>query len=638
MAKGRIGVRVLACFLLWGGVNSAWAAPPTPQQMMGFRPKLEGIAVSTPPEAELAACKVELIKGTKTGNGRTPSGWLLRDPQGKPLRRFFDSDGDNRIDVWSYYLDGQECYREIDSNFNEKVDQYRWLGPNGSKWGVDLNEDGRIDTWKVISPEEASQEVLQAVIARDFARLQALMITKAELDALELPESVAGRIRDGVAQAGPKFQKTTAALINLDAKTKWVHLEVQAPQTAAGDALGAKGDLVRYRNAGLMYSAGDKVDSLQLGDLIQVGRAWRIAAAPAPGFPVDAPEDKVADNTGSPNVKILKEIEPFLPELQKVDAEAPKGGAPADVVRYNLARAAVLEKIVGALKGDHKEDRDTWVRQLADCLSAAAQNSPNEPAAHARLVQWRDAIAKDGGSQSLVAYVTFREMSADYARNLATTKPAEMAKVQEVWRERLAKFVADFPAADDAPEALMQLGMISEFVGKETEAKNWYGHLVKHFKAHTLAPKAAGALKRLNSEGKELELAGPTLEGSTAFDIAKLKGKVVVVYYWASWNQQCAADFDKLKTIVSANGGKGVELVTVNLDNSAGEAVNFLRGKPIASTHLYQQPGGLDCPLAVNYGVMVLPNLFLVGRDGKVVSHTVQMSGLEDEIKKLMEK
>ena len=46
----------------------------------------------------------------------------------------------------------------------------------------------------------------------------------------------------------------------------------------------------------------------------------------------------------------------------------------------------------------------------------------------------------------------------------------------------------------------------------------------------------------------------------------------------------------------------------------------------------------LESPLAVQYGVMVLPNLFLVGRDGKVVSHTVQMSGLEDEIKKLMEK
>jgi hypothetical protein len=33
---------------------------------------------------------------------------------------------------------------------------------------------------------------------------------------------------------------------------------------------------------------------------------------------------------------------------------------------------------------------------------------------------------------------------------------------------------------------------------------------------------------------------------------------------------------------------------------------------------------------------MVLPNLFLVGKDGKVISRGVQIGGLEDEIKKLM--
>ena len=48
-------------------------------------------------------------------------------------------------------------------------------------------------------------------------------------------------------------------------------------------------------------------------------------------------------------------------------------------------------------------------------------------------------------------------------------------------------------------------------------------------------------------------------------------------------------------------------------------------------------PGGLEDPLATNYGIMVLPNIFLVGKDGKVVSRTVQMNTLEDEIKKLID-
>ena len=48
------------------------------------------------------------------------------------------------------------------------------------------------------------------------------------------------------------------------------------------------------------------------------------------------------------------------------------------------------------------------------------------------------------------------------------------------------------------------------------------------------------------------------------------------------------------------------------------------------------QAGALESPLAVKYGILVLPNLFLVGKDGKVVSRSVQIGGLEDEVKKLL--
>ena len=81
-----------------------------------------------------------------------------------------------------------------------------------------------------------------------------------------------------------------------------------------------------------------------------------------------------------------------------------------------------------------------------------------------------------------------------------------------------------------------------------------------------------------------------------------------------------------------------VAVVAALTIGSAAAAMTYLQRTPTPGTHLFQQPGGLDSPMAVNYGVMVLPHLFLVGRDGKVVSHTVQTNGLEDEIKKLMEK
>src|SRR5262249_54650284 len=149
----------------------------------------------------------------KNGKG---AGWLLRDSQGRALRRFFDSQYDgvrkSGIDVWSYYQDGIETYREQYVNTDAEPDQmhYRWLNQAGSKWGVDLNKDGKIDTWKVISPEELSQEIVQALPKNDFARIQALMPTDAELK--DLPADVARRARDGRAAAATKFKETQAKL------------------------------------------------------------------------------------------------------------------------------------------------------------------------------------------------------------------------------------------------------------------------------------------------------------------------------------------------------------------------------------------------------------------------------------------
>jgi len=109
---------------------------------------------------------------------------------------------------------------------------------------------------------------------------------------------------------------------------------------------------------------------------------------------------------------------------------------------------------------------------------------------------------------------------------------------------------------------------------------------------------------------------------------------VVVVYYWASWSSPCAGDLVRLKQLLEGPAGKDVELVCVNLDNSAEEANKFLARTPVPAKHLYEAKG-LEGKLATDYGIMALPSLFLVGKDGKVVSRTVQVGNLDEEIKKL---
>ncbi len=622
MGRLRWGAKLVAGCLFASGLSLYGADSPAPGTILkSFRPRQEGVPYVVPAPQQHDACKVELVKGARGG-----SGWLVRDPQGKPVCRFFDSDGDRKVDLWSYYKDGVEVYREIDSDHKgggKTANEYRWLGAAGAKWGVDADRDGKIDSWKMISAEEVSQEVLQALVTKDAARLQALWISDAELKALELPAAETAKIQEarrGWAAAASKFQQL-AGKLNLTDKTQWLRLETSPPQCLLAETTGGRQDILKYAGGTILYEHAGKHDFLQLGELIQVGGAWRLAEAPGEGAGA-GPAIAAAD----------PEVQKLLDRLRDFDKNPPSQaipGANAEIAKYNVQRADLIEQIVGKVQPG---EREQWIRQLADCLGAAMQHAAKgDTAASKRLTSLAEQIIKAMPGSPLAGYIVFREISADYAVKLAAG--ANLDKVQEQWLEKLVKFVTDYPKAEDTPDALLQLGMVNEFVGKEPEAKKWYDHLTKQFAGHALAAKAQGAVRRLESEGKVLDLAGPVLGGGT-FQMAQVQGKLVVVYYWASWNQQCVGDFAKLKLLLDTHANKGLTLVCVNLDNTAEEATAFLRKIQAPGVHLFQ-PGGLDSPLATQYGVMVLPNLFLA-KDGKILNRTVQVGNLEDEIKKAL--
>ena len=494
---------------------------------------------------------------------------------------------------------------------------------------MDDTKDGRIKAWKVISPEEVSQEVLAAVAAKDVARLQALLISEPEIKALELPADVAGRIRHQIKELPAKFDETVKKLAEkVGTKPTWVHLETAAPHCQPADAIGGRYDIVRHTHGTILFEHSGGSGWIQTGEMIQVGAAWRLTGAPVPGAFGEEPDKKGADVSENP--KLMKAVE----ELTAHDRGAPPAAGATDprVVEHHLKRADILERIIAESR---PEERDPWIRQVADSLSTAASSSPKaDSRPMARLLSLETQLTDKMPGSNLAAYVTFRALQANYALSLAGDDGKNFSKVQTEWVEKLAKFVTTYPKAEDTPDAILQAGAVCEFLGKDVDAKNWYAQAVKNFAGKPQADKAAGAIRRLESEGQPLKIAAPTLnDPNTSFDIEQLKGKVVIVYYWASWNSQCAADFAKLKQIVDAN--KGVELLCVNLDNRGEEAKAFLmRHSEAPALHLYQ-PGGQESKLATDYGIMSLPHLFLVNRDGKAASRTVQVNNLEDEIKKL---
>jgi hypothetical protein len=371
--------------------------------------------------------------------------------------------------------------------------------------------------------------------------------------------------------------------------------------------------------------------------MIQVGAAWRLVEAPTPGASIPPSKVLSAGAAGGAKSEFTDiandpKVQAIVKQLEALDKKAPAStgvGPNADVARHHLARADILEKIIAAVK---PQAREPWIRQVADSLSTAAQASASkDSAAMRRLASLERQLVTAMPGAKLTAYIVYRGLQADYSLKLGDTK-VDFNKVQAEWVAKLAQFVQTYPAGEDAPDALLQLGMVNEFLSKEVEAKNWYNQLKKNYPGTAQARKAEGAIRRLELEGKVMEVAGPMLDDlARAYDLERLAGKVVMVYYWASWNGQCVGDFARLKKVLDDN--KGVALLCVNLDGKPQAALDFLKRTPAPGTHLYGA-GGLEGKMATHYGIQVLPNLFLVGKDGKVLSRSVQVSNVEEEVKK----
>jgi thiol-disulfide isomerase/thioredoxin len=632
MATARVAAGLMATCVLLGAVTAdpVWAQTNADKvtAILKYRPRQEGVAISTPTPEEAVSCKLEVFRGNRPGS----TGYLLKDPQGRTLRKFFDSDGDGKVDLWSYFKDGVEVYRDTAINLTNNSDKlpvapndFRWLNGGGSKWGVDVNGDGKISYWRMISPEEVAQEAFQALVTRDYARLQALFIREKECRDLKLPAAEITRIMDLQKQAQAKFEKTLEKLSDLS-KANFVRVESGPPQTTTFDP--GTPDLIKYPSRSILYENGGKHDWLQTGEMIQIGRAtWRLVDAPTPG---DMPPTEPPPGGGATNPELQK----ILEKVSDLDAKPPANDAPkADILRYNQERVNLVKQALA--KMTEAKDRETWTKQLADNLSTLIQAGDTD--SRQPLVSLKDEVTKAMPKSNLAGYLTYRVLWTDYAPKLA--KGGDNApKVQQQWMGELAKFVVDYPKAEDTPDALHQLAVGSEFAGKDDEARRLYQQLASNFPDNALAAKAQGAVKRLELVGKPMELTGTTTAAAT-FDLKSLSGKVVVVYYWASYCEVCTGDFARIKQMLSTHGPKGMELVTVNLDDRPEEATKYLQNTPMPGAHLVQPPAtgqaaGLTGPLALQYGINGLPSMFLVGKDGKVISTKMQINDLEDAVKK----
>ena len=627
----------LCTLSILGWSAGATAAAPSAADALKLSPMhKDEVDYDVPSAEEAAKCT---IKAEKIG-GQT--GWVVRDPGGQVLREFSDMNGDNVVDRWSYFRDGVEVYRDIDVNYNGKADQFRWLNTAGTRWGLDTNEDGKLDRWKMISAEEVTSEVVAALREKNAARFTRLLLTDAEVQELGLGEARTKELVEKIGGAQERFQDLARSQKSIVPDTTFVNFGGAQPGVVPAGTNGSTNDLIAYENVVGMVDTAGKPGQVHIGTLVRSGDAWRLIDVPqiagvedriaASGFFFSTAARRIEQQdgpTGGPSAEATK----LLSELEKIDIQITKENDPGKLTTLNDSRADLLERIA---EESDAEMKSQFLRQLADTVSAAVQTGSYSRGID-RLKALYEKLESNGDNSDLTAYVQFRYMTADYGEKLRQDD-AQYGEIQEKWLEDLEAFVEKHGSTPDAAEAMLQLAMAEEFAGKETKAKDWYNRILKDFKDVPSARKAEGAVRRLESVGKTIPLRGTAVnaKGRPTVDLSRYKGKAVLVHYWATWCEPCKADLAQLKEL-RAKYSDGFDLIGVSLDTEEPQLLDYLKKNVLPWAQLYE-PGGLDSRLANEMGILTLPTMILIDEKGLVVNRNIHITEVDGELKKLVKK
>jgi peroxiredoxin len=132
------------------------------------------------------------------------------------------------------------------------------------------------------------------------------------------------------------------------------------------------------------------------------------------------------------------------------------------------------------------------------------------------------------------------------------------------------------------------------------------------------------------------EIALPGVNGDT-IRLSSLKGKVVLLDFWASWCSPCRSSNKQLTKLYPKYKEKGFEILGISLDDDNDKWVKAVKKDKISWLQVIDA-GGWETPTALKWGIYALPTSFLVDKDGKLLAMDLEGKDLEKALKYLLEK
>jgi len=315
-----------------------------------------------------------------------------------------------------------------------------------------------------------------------------------------------------------------------------------------------------------------------------------------------------------------------LPAAEKSPADAAFDAARAAIVTSSPAGETALEAGFTFLLGFPEDPR---TRGLLPALEALAERLPEAARAGYREAYARriaaalarpdlPAPAREGILSGIASAVLSRELEAEQPDPAALAGP-------------LRALAEQFPQSRALPA--LRLGEARLLAARDPAAGLARLRALAADPDPELARQAAAEVRVAQLRTEPLELKFTAADGREV-DVARLRGKVVLIDFWATWCGPCVAEIPNMLEQYEKYHAQGFEVVGISLDEEKDKVDAFIAEHKIPWPIIYVGKGWQD-PTAQFYGISGIPQLILIGRDGNVITLNARGKKLGDRLAEL---